>query len=312
MYEFIYLLQTRESLRNNEEIYKVGRTCKNELKRFNNYPKGSILHLHISCVNSCEIENKIINIFNHKFTNIDLYGKEYFEGNLLEMLTIILQQVSLYFNCLSTSIDYCKKLQQYENTNNTLTEDLKTEITNNESLKIEVVKLQQENKLLKRDKIPLKEDTEIENSEFVTSDIVSSNHTCSKCFKTFSRKSIKLTHESKCDGLDTRQCKICLNFFATSQSKWNHNNHVKCSPPIQQPHTVNNIIINNDNNDNNDNITNNNSNNNTNIDMSTTNIQNNNNIQLTLNFGNEDLSGLINEPNYMRNVERQIQSFISQ
>ena len=37
MYEFIYLLQTRESLRNNEEIYKVGRTCKNELKRFNNF-----------------------------------------------------------------------------------------------------------------------------------------------------------------------------------------------------------------------------------------------------------------------------------
>ena len=145
---------------------------------------------------------------------------------------------------------------------------------------------------------------------------------CSKCFKTFSRKSIKLKHESKCDGLDSRQCKICLKLFATSQSKWNHNNNVKCSPPpIQQPHTVKNIINNNNNsnnnnitnnNSNNNNITNNNSNNHNNIDISTTNIQNNNNIQLTLNFGNEDLSGLINEPNYMRNVERQIQSFISQ
>ena len=124
---------------------------------------------------------------------------------------------------------------------------------------------------------------------------------CSKCFKGFSRKSIRLKHESKCDGLDSRQCKICLKMFTTYQGKYQHNKNVNCSPPpIQQPQTVNNITNNNGNN---------------NIDMSTTNnIQNihNNNIQLTLNFGNEDLSGLINEPNYMRNVERQIQSFISQ
>ena len=42
MYEFIYLLQTRESLKNNENIFKIGRTCRPELGRFNDYPKGSI------------------------------------------------------------------------------------------------------------------------------------------------------------------------------------------------------------------------------------------------------------------------------
>jgi len=66
-------------------------------------------------------------------------------------------------------------------------------------------------------------------------------------------------------------------------------------------HTINNITTNN----NIDNSTNNN------IDNSTNNTQNIN-IQLTLNFGNEDLSGLLSDPNYMRNVEDQIQSFISQ
>ena len=123
---------------------------------------------------------------------------------------------------------------------------------------------------------------------------------CSKCFKCFCRKSIKIKHESKCDGLDSKQCKICLKLFATSQSRWNHNKYVKCSPPPplsqQQPYTINNI--------NNNNIDNR-------VDNSTHNIQNNN-IQLTLNFGNEDLSGLISDPNYMNNVEDQIQSFISQ
>ena len=129
------------------------------------------------------------------------------------------------------------------------------------------------------------------------------NLTCSKCFKVFTRKSIKLKHESKCDGLDSRQCKICLKMFTTSQSKWNHNKYVKCKPPIQStPHTINNINnTNNINNNINNSITNSN------------NTQNNNiNVHLALNFGNEDLSGLINDPNYMKNVENQIQSFISQ
>ena len=39
MFEYIYLLQTRESIANNEQVYKVGRTYQDELKRFNNYPK---------------------------------------------------------------------------------------------------------------------------------------------------------------------------------------------------------------------------------------------------------------------------------
>lgn len=122
-------------------------------------------------------------------------------------------------------------------------------------------------------------------------------NTCSKCQKQFNRKDRFINHKSKCDGLDSRQCKICFKTFTTYQGKYQHNKYVKCSPPLphqQQPHTINNI----------NNIDNR-------VDNSTHNIQNNN-IKLTLNFGNEDLSGLISDPNYMNNVERQIQSFISQ
>ena len=275
MYEFIYLLQTRESLRNNEDIYKVGRTCKSELERFNNYPKGSILHLHISCVNSCEIENNIINSFNRKFTNVGMYGREYFEGNLLEMLTIILQQVSLSFNSLSSSIGYCKKLQHYENTNNTLTEELKTEITNNKTLKMEVVKLQQENDLLRKSlkQENLKENTETSDMNIpitsdtkdvsmtsdtndvsitldtknnpVTSIIMTNSHTCYKCF---SNSSNLKRHQKICKNVrNPLQCKICLKIFSSPQSKYNHKKKVNCSPPpIKQPQTA--FIINNNNN----------------------------------------------------------------
>ena len=54
---------------------------------------------------------------------------------------------------------------------------------------------------------------------------------CSKCQKQFTRKDNLKVHEKKCDGLDSKQCKICLKLFATSQSRWNHNKNVKCSPP---------------------------------------------------------------------------------
>ena len=54
---------------------KVGKTFQDELKRFNNYPKGLQLHLHISCLNSVEVERIIITEFNNLFQNVKLYGK---------------------------------------------------------------------------------------------------------------------------------------------------------------------------------------------------------------------------------------------
>jgi hypothetical protein len=118
MYESIYLLETRESIKNNENIYKIGRTCQDELKRFNTYPRGSKLHIHISCVNSFEIEQLIIKLFNNQFENVHIYGREYFRGNLLEMINIVLQNVSHSFECLSSSNTYCNKLTEvtYNNT----------------------------------------------------------------------------------------------------------------------------------------------------------------------------------------------------
>ena len=82
-------------------------------------------------------------------------------------------------------------------------------------------------------------------------------YSCGKCNKILKSKKGLLIHEKICDGLDPKQCNICLKLFATSQSKWNHTQYVKCSPPIQSTST---------------NITNN-------IDNS---INTNNNIQINI------------------------------
>jgi hypothetical protein len=98
MFGYIYLLQTRESYRNNEFIYKVGRTEKDRLERFNNYPKGSKLYMHIYCFDSKVAEHRILEEFNRKYQNVSLYGTEYFEGDLQDMMRTIgtLINVSCY------------------------------------------------------------------------------------------------------------------------------------------------------------------------------------------------------------------------
>ena len=46
---YIYLLQEREFVKTSELIYKVGKTKKEHYTRFNQYPIGSVLLLHIKC-----------------------------------------------------------------------------------------------------------------------------------------------------------------------------------------------------------------------------------------------------------------------
>nr|QOI90458.1 hypothetical protein HWQ62_00322 [Pyramimonas orientalis virus] len=68
------------------------------------------------------------------------------------------------------------------------------------------------------------------------------NITCSKCKKKFTRKDHMKIHETKCDGFDKKQCKICLRMFVTQQAKWKHKMHVKCKSPVSLvSQTINNI-----------------------------------------------------------------------
>jgi hypothetical protein len=49
---YIYLCHLKYYHNNNKNIFKIGRTTQDNLKRFNNYPKGSIL-VYYSIYNDC-------------------------------------------------------------------------------------------------------------------------------------------------------------------------------------------------------------------------------------------------------------------
>ena len=67
MTEYIYLVQPREFIKTNELIYKIGKTKKEYYTRFNQYPKGSDLLIHIKC-NDCDYyEKELIKLFKSKY-----------------------------------------------------------------------------------------------------------------------------------------------------------------------------------------------------------------------------------------------------
>jgi len=93
---YIYLLQEREFIKTNENIYKVGRTAQANHARFNDYPKGSILLFQMICSNCKDIEKQIILALTTNFKQRKDIGTEYFEGNYNSMIDIIYSIVKNY------------------------------------------------------------------------------------------------------------------------------------------------------------------------------------------------------------------------
>ena len=83
--QHVYMLRERESIRLNENIYKIGKTTQIPKKRFNSYPKNSELILCLQVNNCHNIENEIKKIFTRKFNKRHDHGSEYFEGDINAM-----------------------------------------------------------------------------------------------------------------------------------------------------------------------------------------------------------------------------------
>ena len=76
---YIYLLQEREFIKTQENIYKVGMTTKENHQRFNQYPKSSLLLFQMICNDCRHSEKQIIKLFKERFTHRRDIGNEYFE-----------------------------------------------------------------------------------------------------------------------------------------------------------------------------------------------------------------------------------------
>jgi len=92
---YIYLIQEREHVLNNNNVYKFGRTTQtpeNKINRLTRYKRGSNILLILECPNDkvLEIESKIRIEFKKKFEpHID--GHEHFKGNWKQMSKIIIE-----------------------------------------------------------------------------------------------------------------------------------------------------------------------------------------------------------------------------
>ncbi len=115
-HEYIYLLQEREFIKTNENIYKIGKTQQSNLKRFNSYPKGSVLLIQITCSNCKKAETELINLFSNKYKKRNDIGREYFEGNYKQMINDIVK-------ITTDDIEYFE-----ENNKNIINETIKNDI----------------------------------------------------------------------------------------------------------------------------------------------------------------------------------------
>jgi hypothetical protein len=88
-YNYIYLVQEREFIKTEENIFKIGMTRRPNLERVNQYPKGSDLLIQIRCIDCITLEKELITIFKDKFIQRKDIGNEYFEGDSEIMIDLI-------------------------------------------------------------------------------------------------------------------------------------------------------------------------------------------------------------------------------
>lgn len=113
--QYLYLLQEREFIKTKENIYKVGRTEKENHTRFNQYPNGSVLLFQMICNDCKSIERQIINLFKETFIQRKEIGNEYFEGDFQLMIDIIYSTIRNETKITDISDDE----KNYENTEET-------------------------------------------------------------------------------------------------------------------------------------------------------------------------------------------------
>jgi hypothetical protein len=93
MCEYIYLLQEREFIITEQDIFKIGKTKQENLKRISTYPNGTQLIMQIQCDDCDSTELKLISLFTKNFKRRRDIGLEYFEGDCHEMIRYIFEEI---------------------------------------------------------------------------------------------------------------------------------------------------------------------------------------------------------------------------
>lgn len=94
MPQAIYLIRDARFVDTKEDIYKLGMTKQEGLKRYKNYPKRSELKIQIECIDCVKVENQLLKLFNKKYIHLEEHGKETFKGDWYQMRLDIIEYVN--------------------------------------------------------------------------------------------------------------------------------------------------------------------------------------------------------------------------
>jgi len=238
--EYVYIVRVRESVRMNENVYKIGRTTQIVDKRISHYPKNTEVY-HISNVtNSAKIEAKILLKFKEKFRHAKEFGNEYFEGNIDNMITLIedivridRHQKSAYYKVNLSDNDVSTKNDLVNDNINELVNDKINELVNdkiNELVNDKINELVNDNaNELVNDKI-----NELVNDKIneLVNDNINVSYNCVSCDKPFKYKSDYERHinrKTPCNENDLllfiqkkKTCRYCNKVFKRADSIPDH------------------------------------------------------------------------------------------
>jgi len=97
--QYVYIVKTREAIRANDNVYKIGRTTQENHRRLNSYPNGSIL-IYQSETSDCSLVERLVKQMCKELFKQRLdYGVEYFEvDNKRNLINCIHHCISIVEN----------------------------------------------------------------------------------------------------------------------------------------------------------------------------------------------------------------------
>jgi uncharacterized C2H2 Zn-finger protein len=214
MAEYIYLLQEREFIKTNENIYKIGKTKQKNLKRICNYNNGTILICQLKCNDCNKLERKIIKLFKEKYELQKDIGYEYFKGNCNDMR----DDICNYIKNENTIDDISECEEEYSHDY-----DLKENGNKNKSFIYNCVFC---NYNTNRKYDLKRHHNALHNNILLNAKEEEKNkfNCCSKCNKEYKTKKYLINHEEKCNGLNILTCPKCMKTFS---SRGNKSKHIK-------------------------------------------------------------------------------------
>ena len=220
MPNYIYLLQEREFTKTNENIYKIGMTQKDNLERFNQYPKGSLLLFQMICNDCKNIENCLIKIFKEKFIQRKDIGTEYFEGNYKSMIDII--YLTIKDECIKDECD--TEDSEYDEDSDDNVNEVESEDSDDNLDDVNLGDKHFTKKYNLQRHLTRQYDCKINPKQ----------HTCELCHTVFNRKEHLYRHTNKlrkCNVATDFDCGWCSKSFSNNSNLSRHINtcKVKCN-----------------------------------------------------------------------------------